>query len=132
MAETLAGLMVAMTRQNAGKLFIKAVGMPTPDDGRNAPAATCCAEVIVVSGSLSVARLSQVAAKAERMPGMKTAKAARANATLILRLIFTRVLLRELRHSILNQRPIFPKAVSLDDELLDRPEERCKHRSESY
>src|SRR5215471_10446013 len=63
MSESLAGLMVAITRQNAGRAFTEADGVVAPG-GTNAPAATCSAEVIVVSASFSVARLSQVAAKA--------------------------------------------------------------------
>jgi hypothetical protein len=51
-----------MTRQNAGKFFTEAGGAVAPG-GMNAPAATGCADVMVVSGSFNVARLSQVAAK---------------------------------------------------------------------
>src|SRR4051812_9811281 len=63
-SESLAGLMVAATRQNAGIFFTDAGGSLAPG-GMNAPAATGCADVMVVSGSLSAARLSQVAAMAE-------------------------------------------------------------------
>jgi hypothetical protein len=55
---------VAATRQNAGRFFTEAGGTFAPG-GVNAPAATGCARVIVVSGSFSAARLSQVVAKAE-------------------------------------------------------------------
>src|SRR6476646_8516079 len=61
-SESLAGLMLAATRQNAGRFLTAAAG--TPGGGTNAPASTGCASVIVVSGSLSAARLSQVAAMA--------------------------------------------------------------------
>jgi len=64
-SESLAGLIVAATRQNAGTFFTEAGGALAPG-GMNAPAATGCANVMVVSGSLSAARLSQVAAMAER------------------------------------------------------------------
>src|ERR1700761_30537 len=63
MSESGAGLSIAMTRQNAGKFFAEAGGAVEPG-GMNAPAATGCVDVMVVSASLSVARLSQVAAKA--------------------------------------------------------------------
>src|SRR6476661_8910145 len=66
-SESLAGLIVAATRQNAGKFFTEAGGALSPG-GMNAPAATGCADVMVVSGRFSAARLSQVAAMAE--PGM--------------------------------------------------------------
>src|SRR6185312_9691799 len=63
-SESLVGLIVAATRQNAGRFFTEAGGTIAPG-GMNAPAATGCANVMVVSGSLSAARLSQVAAMAE-------------------------------------------------------------------
>src|ERR1041384_3067072 len=63
MSESLAGLRVAATRQNAGRFFTEAGGA-LARGGMNAPAATVCASVMVVSGRLSVARLSHVAAKA--------------------------------------------------------------------
>src|ERR1700686_3791573 len=75
MSESLAGLMVAMTRQNAGKPLNKAAGAGKPGGGTKAPAATCCAEVMVVSASLSVARLSQVAARAGTARKLIVAKA---------------------------------------------------------
>src|SRR5262245_1514362 len=62
-SESLAGLMVACTRQNAGRFLTEAGGALAPG-GTNCPAATCCAEVMVVSGSLSAARLSQEAGAA--------------------------------------------------------------------
>src|SRR5579864_3359697 len=64
-SESLAGLIVAATRQNAGRFFTEAGGTFSPG-GINAPAATGCADVMVVSGRFSAARLSQVAAMAER------------------------------------------------------------------
>jgi hypothetical protein len=69
MSESLAGLIVAITRQNAGRAFAEAGGVVAPG-GTKAPAATCSAEVIVVSASFSVARLSQVAAKAGAAAGI--------------------------------------------------------------
>src|SRR5579871_6034765 len=62
MSESGAGLSVAMTRQKAGRFFTEAAGAVEPG-GINAPAATGCADVMVVSASFNVARLSQVAAK---------------------------------------------------------------------
>src|SRR4029077_10334544 len=61
-SESLAGLSVAVTRQNAGRFLVAAAGMPKVGGGTNAPASTGCAKVIVVSGSFNAARLSQVAA----------------------------------------------------------------------
>src|SRR6185312_17445590 len=66
-SESFAGLIVAATRQNAGRFFTEAGGTLAPG-GIKAPASTGCARLMVVSGSLSAARLSQVAAMAE--PGM--------------------------------------------------------------
>src|SRR6478672_3798806 len=66
-SESLPGLIVAATRQNAGRFFTEAGGTLAPG-GINAPAATGCADVMVVSGRFSAAMLSQVAAMAE--PGM--------------------------------------------------------------
>src|SRR6266853_5357782 len=65
MSESLAGLIVAVTRQNAGRFLADAAGTPEPDGGTNAPASTGCASVMVVSGSFNAARLSQVAAMAD-------------------------------------------------------------------
>src|SRR5215467_511805 len=62
MSDSFAGLISAATRQNAGS-SLNAAGCG-PAGASNAPAATTCAEVMVVSGSLSVVRLSQEAAKA--------------------------------------------------------------------
>src|ERR1700678_2843405 len=77
-SESPVGLMVAMTRQNAGRSLNPAgpfplppawPNSPTPPSPRgggggatNSPAATICAEVMVVSGKISEARLSQEAA----------------------------------------------------------------------
>src|ERR1700760_3775300 len=75
-SESLAGLIVAATRQNAGRFFTEAGGALAPG-GTNAPAATGCADVMVVSGKFSAARLSQVAALAE--PGMAKRITSKAN-----------------------------------------------------
>src|SRR5579864_3875775 len=66
-SESFAGLIVAATRQNAGRFFTEAGGALAPE-GINAPAAIGSADVMVVSGRFSAAMLSQVAAMAE--PGM--------------------------------------------------------------
>src|SRR5579859_1335767 len=63
-SESLAGLSVAATRQNAGRFLVATAGMPNAGGATNAPASTCCAKLIVVSGSFNAARLSQVAAMA--------------------------------------------------------------------
>ena len=65
MCESVDGWITPSTRQNAGSLAKD--GAPNGDAGApagmtNAPAATVLAEVMVVSASLSAARLSQVAA----------------------------------------------------------------------
>src|ERR1051326_6342772 len=87
MAESLAGASVACTRQNAGRFFANrlAPGSDAPPGGTKAPAAICCAEVIVVPGSLSVARVSQLAAKARPEPVAKAMKATAIRTGLILR-----------------------------------------------
>src|SRR6202044_210556 len=60
---------VAATRQNAGRLFGEiGDGMNPPAGMVNAPAATVCAKVMVVSGRLRDARLSQVAARTRVAP----------------------------------------------------------------
>ena len=65
MSESLEGLSVAATRQNAGRSANCAPPPPRPPAGGvNAPAATGCAIVMVASGSLSELRLSHVAAAA--------------------------------------------------------------------
>src|SRR5215467_14749401 len=56
MSESDAGLISAVTRQNAGVASAEA---GPPPGGIKGPAATLCAEVIVVSGSLRFARVSQ-------------------------------------------------------------------------
>src|SRR2546423_1706127 len=63
MSESLAGVMTVVTRQNAGRFLADAADTPEPDGGTNAPAATGCADVMLVSGSFNAARLSQVAAR---------------------------------------------------------------------
>src|SRR5947199_8269509 len=63
MLESLDGFSVAATRQNAGRSAADASPRPPrPTGGANAPAATGWASVMVVSGSASIARLSQEAA----------------------------------------------------------------------
>src|SRR5258708_2896444 len=67
MSESLVGLSVAVTRQNAGRFLNGAVGSPRPPPpagGVKAPAATVAAEVIVVFGNDREARLSHDAADA--------------------------------------------------------------------
>src|SRR5579864_378738 len=66
MSESLAGLSSMMTRQKAGRSLIAgAPGMPP--GASNPPAATDCADVMVVSGSFRLLRLSHDAAKAEEL-----------------------------------------------------------------
>src|SRR5262249_50561675 len=66
-SESLVGFMVAATWQNAGK-SVNCAPPPRPPParppppGENAPAATDCAIVMVVSGSFRLARLSHGAA----------------------------------------------------------------------
>src|SRR5215831_12637256 len=63
MSESFVGFTVTATRQNAGR-SADALPPPRPPPfaGVKAPAATACADVIVVSASFSEARLSHVAA----------------------------------------------------------------------
>src|ERR1700677_3137083 len=69
MSESLLGRKVAATRQKAGRLLGETGdGMNPPPGMLNAPAATVCASVMVVSGSARDARLSQVAAVAWAAP----------------------------------------------------------------
>jgi hypothetical protein len=69
MSESLLGRRVAATRQKAGRLLGETGdGMNPPAGIVNAPAATVCAKVMVVSGSARDARLSQVAAVASGAP----------------------------------------------------------------
>src|ERR1700733_9344997 len=64
-SESLDGFSVAAIRQNAGRSANAAPPpRPPPPAGAKAPAATDCARVIVVSGSLSDDRFSHVAAAA--------------------------------------------------------------------
>src|SRR5512137_392621 len=58
MLESAAGLISAAMRQNAGS-SLKIAGFGIGLGSSNAPAATVCAEVIVVSGSFRLPRLSQ-------------------------------------------------------------------------
>ncbi len=63
-SESLEGLSVAATRQNAGRSSKDGPCLPRPAAGAvKAPAPTAVAEVMVVSGNFSEARLSQVVAK---------------------------------------------------------------------
>src|SRR2546430_2667428 len=69
MSESLVGVNVAATRQNAGSAGYSLAAAPPsaappPAGGGRAPAATACAIVIVACGSASAARLSQVSAAA--------------------------------------------------------------------
>ena len=64
-SESLEGLSVAATRQNAGSLPYAAAGDSLGPGGINSPAPTLCAEVIVVFACERVARLSQEAATAD-------------------------------------------------------------------
>src|SRR5262250_809237 len=60
MSESVVGLMVAATRQNAGRvLYTGGTTAPGAAPGSNAPAATVWARVMVVSGSLREDRPSQ-------------------------------------------------------------------------
>src|SRR6516225_6367485 len=62
-SESLAGLSSAVTRQKAGA-SLNTAGFGAGLGNSNAPAATTCADVMVVSGSLSVLKLSHVEASA--------------------------------------------------------------------
>src|SRR6266705_3036012 len=64
MSESLVGFSVAATRQNAGSALNAAPGPPRAAGGVNSPGPIGCANVMVVSGNVSDARLSQVAAAA--------------------------------------------------------------------
>jgi len=66
MSESDVGLMTPVTRQNSGRSLNGAAG---PDAGAKAPAATDCADVIVVFESFSSASFSQDCADAD--PGLK-------------------------------------------------------------
>src|SRR5215831_3351615 len=57
-SESLVGLTVAATRQNAGR-FLKA-SAPRPPCGVKPPGGTCCARVIVVLGKVRFRTLSHV------------------------------------------------------------------------
>jgi len=65
-------LISAVTRQNAGSFFADA-GCDAAPGGMNAPAATSFAEVIVVSASLRVLKLSHVAASAVALQAVNNA-----------------------------------------------------------
>src|SRR5437588_345200 len=77
-SESLDGLSVAVTRQNAGRSFATGGGPPkgaTPCGGAggvNFPASTIAAEVIVAAGSEKDARLWQLAAIAGTMEASTT------------------------------------------------------------
>jgi hypothetical protein len=66
MSESLVGLISPTTRQKAGKLSKGGPGASTGFGAVNVPAGWDFANTMVVSGSASVARLSQVAALADR------------------------------------------------------------------
>src|ERR1700722_949017 len=76
MSESLVGLSVAATRQNAGRSLSATAGAGVPPNvlpgGMNSPAATGCASVMVVPGSASEARLSHVAAQEDAANTAKT------------------------------------------------------------
>src|SRR5438034_8154 len=69
------------TRQNAGKLSSGGPGKLPGLGGVNLPAASASASVIVVSGKARVARLSHVAALAERTPKANSAEKTNTEAT---------------------------------------------------
>src|SRR5436309_9200579 len=75
MSESFVGLISPATRQKAGKLSKGSPGASTGFGGVNVPAGSDFARVIVVSGKVSAARLSQVAASADG--GRKTHAATR-------------------------------------------------------
>src|SRR5437870_12788863 len=67
-SDSLDGFNVAAIRQNAGRsLNCAPAPRPPPPAGANPPAATVCARVTVVSGSLRAARLSHGPAAAGRV-----------------------------------------------------------------
>src|SRR3954452_20731524 len=70
MSESLDGVSVAATRQNAGRSVMALPRPARPPGAENAPAATGCPIVTVAFGSVSEARLSHVAASAA--PGRAT------------------------------------------------------------
>src|SRR5215831_16861427 len=71
MSESLAGLISAVTRQRAGA-SLNTAGFGAGLGSSNAPAATTCADVMVVSGSLRALKLSHVEASTGDVP--RTAK----------------------------------------------------------
>src|SRR4030095_6508202 len=73
MSESVVGLTVAATRQNAGTFLYEAgIGSAGGLAGVNAPAATELATVIVVFGSFRLVRLSHVAAMDDEGPIRRT------------------------------------------------------------
>src|SRR5262245_3746542 len=85
MSESVVGLTVAATRQNAGRLWYEAgIGSVGGLAGVIAPAATELAMVIVVFGSFRAAILSQVAAEAGVGPIRRAKRIANAIARWIL------------------------------------------------
>src|SRR5262245_39078159 len=85
MSESGVGFTEAATRQNAGRSLNGAPPpRPPPPAGANAPAATDCASVIVVSGSFSEARLSHGAADTGRTLKTRTKTKANDKMTLII------------------------------------------------
>src|SRR5215813_13004315 len=87
-SESVVGLIVAATWQNAGKSPNCAPPRPPParppPPGENAPAATDCAIVMVVSGSFSPARLSHGAADTGTTLSNKTNNTPDDNRTLLM------------------------------------------------
>src|SRR5581483_11753618 len=74
MFESLVGLIIPATRQNAGRL-----GMGLPSGGVNEPAGTASATVIVAPDSASLARPAQSAALSVPPAAAKMMAAARCN-----------------------------------------------------
>src|SRR5262249_8837246 len=125
--ESGAGFRVACTRQNVGRLLRPdiAPGSGAPPGGTNAPAATCCADVMVVWGSLSVARLSQVAAKTCPEPIVKMASAISRNPGFILRFNSGIGFPLPIRRQMLTQSSCFSKASRLVDGGAGQRREGC-------
>src|SRR5213593_4139490 len=85
MSESGVGFTVAATRQNAGRSpNCAAPPRPPPPAGANAPAATDCANVMVVSESLSPARLSHEAADTGRTLKTRTKRKADDKTSLVI------------------------------------------------
>ena len=86
MSESFVGFTVAAIRQNAGRSANCAPPpRPPPPAGAKAPAATACADVIVVSASFNAARLSQGAADAGTTLTRRTSNTADDRTILLIR-----------------------------------------------